>query len=167
MIGPTTRVFGVVAIDAQAHGHVARLYNYLFGFNGLDAAYLSFFVRPEVLHFTLTGFATSGTAEVLHFVPPHQTAAGAWTQLGGRVHASADPIDTLSFAPIRGALAERDASRWLAPEAICARALSDARAWFSAPIAPPPDWLAVVGERTFRPCQLTHDDAGRHHGRSP
>lgn len=159
MIGPTTRVFGVVAASPETDGHVARLYNYLFGFNGLDAAYVSFYVRPEVLERTLTGFSAAKNAEVLHVVPAHQESAAKWAGVSGS-------IDTLSFDPRRGELRDADPERWLSTDAVCTRALQDAAKWFGREMKAPPDWQAVVGESAMRPCKLTHDDFERHHGRT-
>lgn len=160
MIGPTTRVFGVVAASPETDGHVARIYNALFGFNGLDAAYLSFYVRPDVLHFTLTGFSTTRDTEELHVVPAHQEGAAKWAGLSGA-------IDAISFDPQRGELRDGDPERWLSTEAVCARALADAERWFGRTMEAPPDWQAVVTETTMRPCKLTHDDFPRPHGRTP
>ncbi|MFZ5445266.1 MAG: hypothetical protein ACOZQL_35075 [Myxococcota bacterium] len=154
MIGPTTRLFGLAMSD-PAEGHVARLYNALFGFNGLDAAYLTFLVKPAQLAFTLTGFKTTGQTEVLHVAPAHQRAAGQWLGLDGAV-------DTLWLrGEVRGALRHADAATWLAPEGVAARALAEAQVWFDRPLDAPADWLDVVRETRFRPCKLTHDVFGR------
>jgi hypothetical protein len=88
-------------------------------------------------------------------VPAHQAAAARWLGQEGRV-------DRLVFRPTRaGALVHPDAATWLQVDAVCARALADAERWFGRPLEAPPDWRDVVGEKTFRPCKLTHDTFGR------
>jgi hypothetical protein len=155
MIAPSTRLFGLLMEDPRTDGHVARLYNYLFGFNGLDAAYLTFLLNAKQLDFTLTGFDATGQTSEVHVVPAHQAAAARWLGQEGRV-------DRLVFRPTRaGALVHPDAATWLQVDAVCARALADAERWFGRPLEAPPDWRDVVGEKTFRPCKLTHDTFGR------
>lgn len=155
MIGPTTRLFGLVMSDPRAEGHVARLYNALFGFNGLDAAYLTFLVKPAQLGFTLDGFKQTAQTEVLHLAPAHQAAAGQWLGAPG-------PVDTLWLrGEPRGVLAHADATTWLDPEVVTARALKEAAEWFGHALEAPADWLAAVHESRFRPCKLTHDVFGR------
>ncbi|MFO0594062.1 MAG: hypothetical protein U0228_02125 [Myxococcaceae bacterium] len=158
MIGPTTRVFGVVLSDSSREGHLARLYNYLFAFNHLDAAYVSYALKRDVVRATLDGFARTRPVEVLHVVPAFQALAGTWAAERG-------PIDTITFAPaLKTSLGDASAT-WLAPDAVCARALRDVTAWFGRNVEAPPDWLAVVDEPALRPCKLTHDDFERHHVR--
>lgn len=158
MIGPGTRLFGLVMTDPRVEGHVTRLYNYLLGFNGLDAAYLSFLVKPPQLDFTLTGFKTTGQAELIHLAPAHQAAAGRWLQAAG-------PVDTLALrgGTAEGTLVDADPSAWLEVEVVCARALRDVERWFGQPGEVPPDWRDVVHETKFRPCKMTHDDFQEHH----
>lgn len=90
MIGPGTRVFGLVTADPE-DGWLAHLFNYLFGFNGLDAAYVNFLVRPDVLATTLTGLVRSGRTEAVHVAPSHWEAAAAWRGAG-------QLIDTIDIA---------------------------------------------------------------------
>jgi hypothetical protein len=162
VIGPSTRLFGLVMTDPRAEGHVTRLFNYLFGVNGLDAAYLSFLVKPQQLEFTLTGFKTTGQAELIHLAPAHQEAAGRWLQAAG-------PVDTLVLrgGTVQGTLEHADPSTWLDIDAVCARALADGRRWFQRELIAPPDWRDVVHETKFRPCKMTHDDFEEHHVRRP
>lgn len=153
MIGPKTKVMGLVMTDPRAEGHVTRLYNYLFGFNGLDAAYVSFLVRSEHLELTLNGIRTSGQTELLHLAPAHQAAAARWARVDGLI----DTVRVRGDGP-RATLGHPDPATWLDPDVVCARALRDSEAWFGRALKAPPDWLDVVDETTFRPCKLTHDD---------
>lgn len=90
MIGPTTRVFGLVTAEAE-DGWLARLYNYLYGFNGLDAAYVTFVVRAEALDAVLTGFVKGRKAEHLHVAPSHWAQAARWAK-------SAEPfVDSITI----------------------------------------------------------------------
>lgn len=152
MIGPGTRLFGVVMTDPRVEGHLARIYNALFGFNGLDAAYLTFLVKPLHLELTLAGFVKTAQAESIHLAPAHQDATGRWLKASG-------PVDTLVFraGEVEGTLGHPESATWLEPDVVCARALREAERWFGRALQAPPDWLAVVHEKTFRPCQLTHD----------
>jgi hypothetical protein len=152
MIGPTTTLFGLVMSDPGADAHVARLYNYLLGFNGLDGAYLSYLVKPEHLHLTLTGFQKTARTTQVHLVPTHQHAAGHWAQHAG-------PVDTVRFLPVAAVqLRDPDFPSWLEPERVCLRAREDVATWFGRQPRLPDDWLAVVHETTLRPCKITHDD---------
>jgi hypothetical protein len=162
MIGPGTRLFGLVMTDPRIEGHVTRLYNYLFGFNGLDAAALSFMVKPQHLDLTLEGFAKTRQTELIHFAPAHQDAAGRWSK-------SAGPIDTLILRDggVEASLGHTDPTTWLEPDAICLRALRDSSSWFGGTLEAPPDWRDVVHETAFRPCKMTHDDFREHHVRRP
>ncbi len=90
MIGPTTRLFGLVTVDAD-DGWLARLYNYLFGFNSLDAAYGTFVVKPAALETLLDGLAARPKTELAHVAPSCWERAAAWTKQPG-------PVDTLSIA---------------------------------------------------------------------
>lgn len=90
MIAPTTRVFGLVTAEAE-DGWLARLYNYLYGFNGLDAAYVTFVVRAEALDAVLGGFVKGRKAEHLHVAPSHWAQAARWAK-------SAEPfVDAISI----------------------------------------------------------------------
>lgn len=153
MIGPGTKVMGLVMTDPRVEGHVTRLYNYLFGFNGLDAAYVSFLVRSQHLELTLNGIQSSGQTELLHLAPAHQAAAGRWAGVDGLI----DTVRVRGEGP-RATLGHADPATWLEPEVVCARALRDGEEWFGRALKPPPDWLDVVDETAFRPCKLTHDD---------
>jgi hypothetical protein len=157
MIGPTTRLFGLVMTDPRVEGHVARLYNYLLGFNGLDAAYLTFVLQPQVLERTLDGFARAGQQEALHVAPAHQLAAGRWAGAGG-------PVDTLVLkGGLQASLEDADAATWLDADVVRARALRDGQRCFGRVLEAPPDWKDVVLETTFRPCKLTRDDFEEHY----
>lgn len=79
MIGPATRVVGLVTAD-KGDEWLVRLFNALYGFNGLDAAYLPFIVRPDVVPALLDGFVTSKKAEALHVAPSLWEAAAAWAK---------------------------------------------------------------------------------------
>lgn len=152
MIAPGTRLFGLVMTDPRVEGHLTRLYNYLFGFNGLDAAYLSFMVKPQHLDLLLSGFKSTGQTELVQLAPAHQEGAGRWLQAPG-------PIDTLLLRGTtpEGTLEHADPASWLEVEVVCARALRDAEKWFGRALNAPPDWRDVVHETKFRPCKLTHD----------
>lgn len=157
MIGPTTRLFGLVMTDPRVEGHVARLYNYLLGFNGLDAAYLTFALQPQVLERTLEGFLRAGQQEALHVAPAHQLAAGRWAGAAG-------PVDTLVLkGGLLAALQDADAGTWLDADVVRARALRDGQRWFGRALEAPPDWRDVVVETAFRPCKLTRDDFEEHY----
>lgn len=73
MIRPSTRVFGVLTTD-PADGWLPRLYNTLFGFNGLDAAAIIFIVQPERVADVVRGLL-QGRAHHLHLAPPLWRAA--------------------------------------------------------------------------------------------
>lgn len=152
MIGPTTKVFGLVMSDPRSESHVARLYNYLLGFNGLDGAYLTFFLQPKHVDYTLTGFSVTRRTALVHVVPAHQAAAATWA-------GATAPVDTLDFSGPEQKAWLRDASdAWLSPERVCARALEDVQGWFpGASLEQPRDWLDVVSETELRPCRITHD----------
>lgn len=68
MIRPTTQVFGLLTADA-GDGWLARLYNALFGFNGLDAAYVVFLVQPPHVGLVLEGLLPGGRAHHVHVAP--------------------------------------------------------------------------------------------------
>lgn len=68
MIRPTTRVFGLVTAN-QDDGWLARLYNALFGFNGLDAAYVVFVVQPPKVGAVLKGLLEQQRAHHVHVGP--------------------------------------------------------------------------------------------------
>lgn len=150
MIRPSTRLFGLVMSDPRVEGHVTRIYNYLLGFNGLDAAYLSFVLRPEALEVAMKGFVDTGRCEALHVAPVHQRGVARWLL-------RPEPVDTVSVVGGRAkaGLAEPDPAKWLDPDAVLARACADLERWFGITPHVPPDWRAVVTESAFRPCQLT------------
>jgi hypothetical protein len=136
---PSTRLFGLLMNDPRDEGHVTRLYNYLFGFNGLDAAYLSFVLKPEHVVAALDGFVKTRKAELLHVAPVHQQAVERW----------------LKHADV-GALRIESVS--LDPEAVLEQAVRELDACFGITTDVPSDWRDVLDEKTFRPCKLTHDD---------
>jgi hypothetical protein len=159
VIEPSTRLFGLVTSDPRVEGHVARLYNALFGLNQLDAAYLTFLLRPEVLLRTLEGFKATAPCEVLDIAPVHQAAVGRWLALQA-------PVERLTLAKGQAepGLLNGAGDHWLDPEAVLARATADLRAWFELEARVPDDWRAVLSETTFRPCQLTSASREVHHG---
>jgi hypothetical protein len=79
MIRPGTRVVGLVTADAGDEWLV-RLFNALYGFNGLDAAFMPFVVRPAVVGKLLDGFVTSKKAEHLYIAPSLWAEAAAWAK---------------------------------------------------------------------------------------
>lgn len=79
MIGPTTRVVGLVTAD-KGDEWLVRLFNALYGFNGLDAAYLPFIVRPDVVGKLLDGFVETKKAEHLHVAPSLWAEVAAWAK---------------------------------------------------------------------------------------
>lgn len=79
MIGPTTRVVGLVTAD-KGDEWLVNLFNALYGYNGLDAAYLPFIVRAEVVGKLLDGFVETKKAEHLHVAPSLWTEVGAWAK---------------------------------------------------------------------------------------
>ncbi|MBL8934259.1 MAG: hypothetical protein JNM69_06890 [Archangium sp.] len=118
MIRPTTQVFGLLTADAD-DGWLARLYNALFGFNGLDAAYVVFMVQPPHVGRVLDGLLSGGRAHHVHVGPslwrPAARAIGsslpfvdAVNGRGARFeHASrlvrfAAPLKPALFEPARG-----------------------------------------------------------------
>lgn len=154
MIAPSTRLFGLVMREPR-EAYVARIYNYVLGFNGLDAAYLTFLAKPAQLGFLLSGFKSTQQTEQLHVVPAHQPGAAQWLGVEGR-------IDTLVFRPTHGGrLRHDDEKTWLDADHVAARALVDAREWFGDGVEAPDDLLAVLHETNFRPCKLTHDVFGK------
>ncbi len=74
MIRPTTQVFGLLTADAD-DGWLARLYNALFGFNGLDAAFVVFMVQPPHVGRVLDGLLSAGRAHHVHVAPSLWRAA--------------------------------------------------------------------------------------------
>lgn len=82
MIGPATRVVGLVTAD-KGDEWLVRLFNALYGFNGLDAAYMPFIVRSDVVPTLLDGFRTTRKAEALHVAPSLWEAAAAWAKAEG------------------------------------------------------------------------------------
>ncbi len=74
MIRPTTRVFGLLTADTD-DGWLARLYNALFGFNGLDAAYVVFVVQPAHVAAVLDGLLAGKRAHHVHVAPSLWAAA--------------------------------------------------------------------------------------------
>jgi len=162
MIRPTTRLFGLVMSDPRVEGHVTRIYNYLFGFNGLDAAYLSFILRPEALEVAMKGFVDTGRCEALHVAPAHQRGVARWLL-------RPEPVDTLTVKGGRAqaSLVEPDPAKWLDPDAVLARAFADIQSWFGITAHVPPDWRDVVTETALRPCQLTSPAEEPHAARRP
>ncbi|MEW5740135.1 MAG: hypothetical protein AB1938_14485 [Myxococcota bacterium] len=79
MIRPSTRVLGLITADAGDEWLV-RLFNALYGFNGLDAAYMPFIVRADVLGKLLDGFVETRKAEALHVGPSLWADAAAWAK---------------------------------------------------------------------------------------
>lgn len=67
MIRPTTQVFGLLTADTE-DAWLAKLYNALFGFNGLDAAYVVFAIQPTHVGRVLEGLR-AGRAHHLHVAP--------------------------------------------------------------------------------------------------
>lgn len=106
MIGPTTRLLGLVTADAE-DGWLARLYNYLLGFNGHDAAYVLFVVRPDALDAVLSGFVRAGKFAQLHVAPSHWAAAARWAG------ASLPLVDVLRLTP-QGVVADFEHARRVA-----------------------------------------------------
>lgn len=79
MIRPSTRVVGLITADAGDEWLV-RLFNALYGFNGLDAAYMPFIVRADVVGKLLDGFVESKKAEALHVAPSLWADAASWAK---------------------------------------------------------------------------------------
>jgi hypothetical protein len=79
MIGPTTRVVGLVTAE-KGDEWLVHLHNALYGFNGLDAAYLPFVVRPDLAGRLLDGFLETNKAEHLHVAPSLWAEAARWAK---------------------------------------------------------------------------------------
>ena len=162
MIEPTTRLFGLLMSEPR-EAWIARLYNYLFGANGLDAAYLTFLVRPDAVARTLDGLTKGLTVERLHIAPGHWQAVTDWARTG--------PVDVLDLrrAGAAASSVHAELARRLRPDDDLVSAWSDAELWTTRAVreieqafglhpAVPSDLASALSEATFRPCKLTHDD---------
>jgi hypothetical protein len=74
VIRPSTQIFGLLTAEAD-DGWLARLYNTLFGFNGLDAAYVVFAIQPPHVGQVLHGLLQGGRAHHVHVAPSLWMAA--------------------------------------------------------------------------------------------
>lgn len=88
MIRPSTQVFGLVTAD-KGDGWLARLYNALFGFNGLDAAYVVFIVQPPHVGAVLDGLLRQQRAHHVHVAP------SLWAPVAAALQTSARFVDAL------------------------------------------------------------------------
>lgn len=91
MIRPTTCVFGLATADRE-DGWLARLYNALFGFNGLDAAFVVFVVQPSHLPAVLDGLLTGRRAHHLHVAP------SLWAPAAAALSAPTPFVDAVDLA---------------------------------------------------------------------
>jgi len=73
VIRPSTTVFGLLTSDPN-DGWITKLYNTLFGFNGLDAASIAFIVQPARVADVVRGLL-GGRAHHLHVAPSLWRAA--------------------------------------------------------------------------------------------
>lgn len=91
MIRPSTRVFGLVTAN-QDDGWLARLYNALFGFNGLDAAYVVFVVQPPKVGAVLKGLLEQQRAHHVHVAP------SLWAEAAKALDAKGPFVDVVDAA---------------------------------------------------------------------
>lgn len=165
MIGKETRLFGLIAPDEKARP-IAHLYNYLFGYNGEDAAYMLLMVHEEDLSFTLTNLA-KGKLEEMEMDPTYRQKAAV---LLGAPH-SVDSVRVASLGPqvhLDEGLKALDAlGVSLLPERFelfLDRAPRSFARWFGYAPRIPEDWRAAAFEETMRPCKLTDDHFKEYYG---
>ncbi|MBL8919577.1 MAG: hypothetical protein JNJ54_11990 [Myxococcaceae bacterium] len=91
MIRPSTRVFGLVTAN-QDDAWLARLYNALFGFNGLDAAYVVFVVQPPKVGAVLKGLLEQQRAHHVHVAP------SLWAEAAKALDAEGPFVDVVDAA---------------------------------------------------------------------
>lgn len=94
MIRPTTQVFGLLTADAD-DGWLARLYNALFGFNGLDAAFVVFIVQPPHVGRVLDGLLSGGRAHHVHVAP------SLWSHAARAIGSALPFVDALDASGAR------------------------------------------------------------------
>jgi len=131
MIRPSTRVVGLVTAD-QGDDWLVRLFNTLYGFNGLDAAFMPFVVKPTVVGTLLDGFVTTKKTEHVYVAPSLWAEAAAWAKA---------PLGLVDAMTIRDGGADVDFGhpRALAP-------------WLAQHLAPGAHLAWVGDERVALPC---------------
>ncbi|MBI4819427.1 MAG: hypothetical protein HY791_24360 [Deltaproteobacteria bacterium] len=151
MISKSTRLFGLIHDDPN-DVWIPKLYNYVLGYNGLDAAYLSFLARADTFTRIVEGISRNGTTEWVHVTEALSSRASAFARSGTA------KVDRLDFGPD----GVRATHSGLAGDlvGVSERARRELSAAFGTELEWPSDVARAVSEPSYRPCKLTHDDFG-------